>query len=297
MKRQSPLPPALAAGPFTSRQALDAGVSPKRLRGADIAHPFRGVHVATLEDLTFLERCAALLSKLPDHAFVSHISAAVVMRVPLPLRLEQSLIVHISVPAPRTAPVGRGIVGHTIIPNQHRPRLWRGVLICSPEELWCDLAEHLSLPDLVAAGDFLIHWRLPATTIDALTAAVATRVGRRGAARMRTALALLSDRSESPQESRLRVILVLAGITGFVVNHPITTSGGFQYRADIAFPEARFLLEYQGDDHRTMAAFRADMTRTSRLQADGWFVMQLNANDLDDPVELAQRIRRVLASR
>lgn len=57
------------------------------------------------------------------------------------------------------------------------------------------------------------------------------------------------------------------------------------------------IVEYQSDYHRDPERFRADMTRIARLQADGWFVMQVNADDLRDPVELVQRICRVLSRR
>ena len=39
------------------------------------------------------------------------------------------------------------------------------------------------------------------------------------------------------------------------------------------------------------------MTRRSRLEAQGWYVMEINADDLGDPVELVARIRSVLARR
>ncbi|HEU4807441.1 MAG TPA: hypothetical protein VFT01_04205 [Homoserinimonas sp.] len=73
---------------------------------------------------------------------------------------------------------------------------------------------------------------------------------------------------------------------GLVVNLPITTGGGYHYRADLAFP-------IHGDE----AQRRRDMTRRARLEADGWYVMEVNADDLRDPIELVQRIRRVLAGR
>lgn len=44
-----------------------------------------------------------------------------------------------------------------------------------------------------------------------------------------------------------------------------------------------------------MAQWRKDMTRRSRFEAKGWFVMELNADDLDDPTELVERIRMALA--
>ena len=39
------------------------------------------------------------------------------------------------------------------------------------------------------------------------------------------------------------------------------------------------------------------MTRISRREADGWVVIQVNSDDLRNPVELVDRIRRVLSAR
>ena len=130
-----------------------------------------------------------------------------------------------------------------------------------------------------------------------MTDAVAHYPGRRGRRVLRTALGLLDAASESPQESRLRVVILLGGIPGVVANLPITTSGGFHYRGDLAFPERKVIVEYQSELHNSPEAFRADMTRISRLEADGWYVMLVNKDDLDDPAELLQRIRQVLATR
>lgn len=45
MRRAAPLPPELSGRPFTVREALALGVTPKRLRSADVWAPFRGVRV------------------------------------------------------------------------------------------------------------------------------------------------------------------------------------------------------------------------------------------------------------
>ncbi len=39
------------------------------------------------------------------------------------------------------------------------------------------------------------------------------------------------------------------------------------------------------------------MTRIARLESLGWRVIQVNKDDLRDPRELAERIRRTLAGR
>ncbi len=80
-----------------------------------------------------------------------------------------------------------------------------------------------------------------------------------------------------------------------MANLPITTTDGFRYRADIAFPACTTIIEYQSGLHDSPDSFRKDMTRVSRLEADGWRVMQVNADDLRDPRELVARVRRVLA--
>lgn len=93
------------------------------------------------------------------------------------------------------------------------------------------------------------------------------------------------------------MIIVQDSIPGLAVNLPITTSGGYNYRADLAFPERKVVIEYQSEYHGDEAQRRKDMTRRARLEADGWYVMEVNADDLSDPAELLQRIRLVLAQR
>lgn len=219
------------------------------------------------------------------------------MGVPLPWRLESSPLLHVGIPAPRRALTANGVIGHKLQVSDDYLRMLGDLRSCRAELVWCQLANILLLPDLVAAGDYLIHWNSPRTTKAFLREAVLRHPGRRGKPALRTALDLLNDRSESRRESHLRVILVQAQLTGLVVNLEIRTSGGWNYRGDLAFPRHKVIVEYQSEYHRDTAQFRADMTRISRLQADGWFVIQVNADDLRDPVELVQRIRRVLADR
>jgi very-short-patch-repair endonuclease len=247
--------------------------------------------------LALEELCGALQQKLPADAWFCGATAAVVMGVPLPARLERSRILHVAVAPPRRGPNGRGVRGHTFVATASDVRLWHGIRISSPERVWCELAGTLDLPDLVAAGDYLIQHRLPSTSPDKLADAVARFPGRRGIRMLQSALSLLHDRSESRQESRLRVIVVRAGFAGLEVNYPVTTSGGYNCRGDLAFPEYKVFIEYQSELHRSPEAFQRDMTRISRLEADGWYVMQVNIRDLDDPVEPVQRIRRLLALR
>jgi very-short-patch-repair endonuclease len=294
------LPHPLVSGPFRNRDAIALGISPKRLRGTDLDRSIWGVRrVPTATEVEFLERCRSFAARMPGGAFFSHITAALLLGVPLPYRLERGQLVHIGVAAPMRAPHASGIVGHRLdLPPGQLSSTW-GLLHTAPARTWCDLASLLTLHELVAAGDFLVHWRQPHTTIPELARVSRAFVGRRGMKVIRVALPLLGDRSESPPESALRVIVVQAGLPHPRINHEIVmTEDGAVVRTDLAFDAQKVLIEYQGDYHRKKKdQWRKDMTRRSRLEAQGWLVIELNANDLRDPDELVARIRMFLARR
>lgn len=296
MGARIPLPRHLQHRPFVVKSGLRAGLGRDRLRGADLHKPYHGIRSTTAAD-DLEGRCHSLQQRMPTDAFFCSATAARIMGVPLPGGLERSSLLHIGVPAPHRALTAQGIIGHKLQVTDAQMRLWRGLRISSPELAWCELASILTLPDLVAAADYLIHWELPITTESRLREAVTQHPGRRGKPALRAALDLVNNRSESRKESQLRVLLVLANIAGLVANLELTTTGGFRYRGDLAVPERRVIIEYQSDYHAGTEQFRADMTRISRLQADGWYVFQVNADDLRNPEELVRRILRVLAER
>ena len=293
MRPRISLPEALARAPFTTDAALAAGVSPNRLRGSDLQRPFHGVRVATQRPLTLEERCRALRERLPEYAWFCDTTAANLTGVPLPSHLQWERTIHVAVPHPRRAPRGSHVEGHAYRNTERRP--WHGLQVSAPDQLWIQLATTLSRSDLVAAGDYLVHHRLPHTSIQNLTIAVRAKQHGRGLANCKAALPLLSVRSESPRESHLRVLLLTSALPGLEVNMRITVTGGWRYRGDLVFPRAKMIVEYQGDHHRDPKQYRDDLTRISRLEAEGWYVMQVTTADLDYPIELVDRIRRKLA--
>jgi very-short-patch-repair endonuclease len=265
------------------------------MRGKDLIRPVRGVYLAAAGPIDFASRCQAVLRRVSPDAFLCGSSAARALAVPLPGRIERSTVVDIGVFSPSSPPEGRGIRGHCLELPTREVRELHGMRITSPEETWCSLGTLLGLTELVAAGDFLIHHEAPLTSINRLARRVEAWQGKRGVRRLRHALGFLNPRSESPKESELRVIVVEAGIRGLEANYRIRTSGGYDYRGDLAFPSRKVIVEYQSAFHETPESFRSDMTRISRLEADGWKVIQVNKDDLRNPRELASRIRRVLA--
>jgi very-short-patch-repair endonuclease len=218
------------------------------------------------------------------------------MGVPLPGKLEVESTLHVAVPHPVRAPEGRGVIGHKVRLMGDDVKTWNGLRVSSPERLWCELAPLLTLPQLVAAGDYLVHHRYPLTTIERLANAAGRFPARAASQRRREALLHLDTRSESPRESELRVLLAVAGIRGFVPNVTIRVPGA-TYRGDLVCSQKKVIIEYQSAYHFDPVQQRRDMTRMERLRAAGWYVLQVNSDDMDNPDELTERIRAVLASR
>ncbi|CAN5288929.1 hypothetical protein BH11ACT3_BH11ACT3_15600 [soil metagenome] len=94
------------------------------------------------------------------------------------------------------------------------------------------------------------------------------------------------------------MILQIGGLPMPDINHVVVrTETGTSIRTDFSYRELKFAIEYQGDYHRTREQWRKDMTRRAHLEDRGWYVLELNADDLRDPAELCRRVLGILARR
>jgi very-short-patch-repair endonuclease len=299
MHPRIPLPSRLASTAFSYREGIDAGLGHGRLRGRDLQRPFFGTRHPGRGELPLEQRCLALQSRIPDHAFFCGVTAAALFGMPLPYRPSEATDLHVGAPAPTRALHAEGIRGHKLGIRPEEVQVSGGLRITTPARTWCDLAPALTLPELVSAGDFLLRRASPLARKEQLAECVRHHPGRRGRPALRLALDLVDERAESPAESVLRLILISAGFTGVVPNHVVRDRGGrFLARVDLAFPEQRVAIEYEGDYHRTQRdRWRTDMIRIRRLEAAGWRVLRVNADDLRDPTHLLLELAATLARR
>jgi hypothetical protein len=133
----------------------------------------------------------------------------------------------------------------------------------------------------------------------ALEAAVAAHPGRRWRSKLRRALELLDDHSESPKESELRVIVVTHGPPTPAANVELfDEQGRFVARVDLLFEDYRETLEYLGDGHRTdVRQWRKDQTRRADVESLGYHQTDVVADDLENVTALVRRIARNLRRR
>ncbi len=119
-----------------------------------------------------------------------------------------------------------------------------------------------------------------------------------GSRRVRDALSRAREGVESPKETETRLLIVADGLPEPVVQHEIHENGLFIARSDMAYPELKIAIEYEGDGHRTSRdQWRRDIQRQRELEDHGWIVIRVTQLDLDDARPLLDRIRRAMASR
>jgi len=301
---RKPLPSALGPA-FTRATAAAEGVGAGRLRGPDIGHPFRGVATRGAP-VSIANRCEALSTKLTGRWWFSHLTAAVLYRIPLPPRFERvDRPLDVSVRAPRTPPNGVGYLGHTISEGKTQVLESPPFRVIGPADTWCQLSTVLTRGDLVAAGDYLLSGnpfddpRVPLCSLCDLRAAASRFRGRRGAKKVTWALGRVRAGVDSRPESLLRLMLVAAGLPEPLIADPTPVDGGrLVLHPDLKLRNWGVVFEYEGDGHRDRDRWLGDIDRYSLLRAAGWEVIQVTANDVfRDRPKFLRRVFEVLERR
>jgi hypothetical protein len=247
------------------------GVTRWHLRTPAYRRVFHDVYVDRALELTPVLLAQAALLLAPD-AVVSHHSAA---------RLWGGIVpedggVHLACPGKR--PQVDGIRAHRGGRRKAVTR-WRGLPVTTPVQTFLDLANQLDLVDLVVLGDSLV--RRKRVTVDLLVDTAAAFRGS-GARLARRAAGLVRADVDSPMETRLRLLVVLAGLPEPVVNHIVRwPDGRVRYRFDLAYPDARLAVEYDGWQHvGSETQWHTDLGRREWLDSNGWRIVVIIAKDL-----------------
>ncbi|OZM77389.1 hypothetical protein [Pseudonocardia sp. MH-G8] len=145
----------------------------------------------------------------------------------------------------------------------------QGVRVTSPMRTAYDLARRGGLVERVVAVDRLanVHHFFP----DVLLHFAPHNPGARGNRDIAQVLAHADRRSGSPAETRLRMLIVLAGLPRPEVQWVVQDErDGTAVWLDLAWPEQMFAVEYEGADHTTPDRVLRDVGRYTRLVDDGW---------------------------
>ena len=221
--------------------------------------PTRAVFMSHSDAGDLHATCEAIQLALSDDAVFSHLTAAALRDWRMPALPSVPIVAATSAEAPHHN--RRGVyVRRTDVAPGHR-QVVGGIRVASPEWTIVELAEDLSLIDLVAVIDGVVH--CGETTIDRLLGSIVP--GRRGAKKLRHALPLVDPRSESWWESVLRLAHQLARIPIESQVEVRDERGGFVARTDLHIVGTLRHPEYDGGEHRSVQRHRKDLRRDKAL--------------------------------
>jgi very-short-patch-repair endonuclease len=279
---------------FLGSQAVESAVlTPTQLRSSAWMRLGRDVYADSRLERDHELACRAAALALPAGIAFAGPSAAVLLGVAFGAKF--------------TDPV------HVIVPDTVRLGGRRDVRVHRVDLLPGDLEDTGNLPRTSAVRTVwdLASWFDPVASVpiidnllrlgmverNAIGRYIMQRPGERGSVRAAQALELADDRAESPQESRLRVRLVQSDLPAPVPQFAIQI-GRLTVHPDLAWPEFKVAVEYDGLWHADTDQFHRDRRRLNLLMGAGWIVLHVTSERLrrDFPGVLKE-IRAALASR
>ncbi|MGQ5264312.1 hypothetical protein ACTWLT_26550 [Micromonospora sp. ZYX-F-536] len=288
-------PPQLRGRIFRGSVAVSRGLLTRNdLRSSAWRPLFRDVYADTRVRVTHRIRCAAVGRWLiPPGAAIAGRAAAALFGCATPGQSEP-----LDVLVPRETRIGptAGLRVHHGEIDPGDTVDWAGVTVTSPARTCWDLARWLQVVEAVVVIDALLSSRL--TDVPTLREYALSRVGRRGWRSLLRAIDLADAGAESPQESRTRVRLVLAGLPRPQTQWIVTDQGRFVARLDLAWPQFKVAVEYDGLWHDDPEQFHRDRRRLNRLLGGEWIVLHATAKRLREDFDgFLAEVRAALRAR
>jgi hypothetical protein len=163
----------------------------------------------------------------------------------------------------------------------------------SVEELTV-VADHLlriPRPDFEARSE-------PFATTDDLADMLDRHKGTPGIRKARLALEQARVGADSAPETRLRLALEYAGLPEPQLNVPTELSVGVVRQPDLAYPEHRVAVEYEGEGHSEAAQIVRDIAREEDFARAGWLPVRISKRHMQNDARAAvAKVRAALLSR
>lgn len=230
--------------PFRASTAIAEGrLTHSMLHGPAWRNLLPDVYVHAEAPLDHRLWCDAVALRLPEGAAIAGLSAACLWGVDL---LPPDAPVEVAMPPDRRIrPHPRITVIRSPLPVDDVVG-FGGVSVTTPVRTAFDLGRRPPRVDAVVAVDALPHSRLVRLAVLEAYAREHTRWP--GGPLLREVCALAEPLTESRMETRLRLVIVDGGLPRPVAQHDIVGARGrVMARSDLAYPDAKVAIEYEGD--------------------------------------------------
>lgn len=289
MTRTPYVPPELTRKPFTLSEARTAGLSLSSLRGQAwrrLGTELYCWHGLTADPLLVLSAWRDLLP--PDSVFVAGTAAWI-----LGLDFDPTNPVAIAVTPSSSLRSRTGLAVHRWAIQPSEAVIVRELRTTTLLRTLLDICTRWTGLEALVAIDMAINLGL--THSAALTRYANLVVGRPGAGRFRS-LVKLAGAAESPMETRLRWLLIQAGLPVPEIQVDLHDNDRqFLGRADLYYPTRRVVIEYDGGNHRERLV--EDNRRQNLLINAGFHLLRFTAADIHGrPDVVAAQVRGALGA-
>ncbi len=183
-----------------------------------------------------------------------------------------------------------GIIAHSYVLTAREVRVVNGIRATTPERTAFDIGRMLTQDQAVPVLDALAN----ATNlkIDDVVSLADEKPGMRGVRQLRSTIELVDGGAESPQESRLRLLLLRAGLPPPETQIEFTDEFGVaRIRVDMGWRQWKVSVDYDGVHHWSDRSQRSwDIDRIATLETLGWVVVRVSAELLSRPHVIVGRV-------
>ena len=261
------------------------------MRRRDFVQLVKGVWIdRSARDHLSLIRAALLVH--PDDAYACRQSAAIVLGLPVP----DCPFAHVTVAKQEDRHYRAQIKPH-VTQRPRRVIVVDGIRTTDPIATFIDCAGSLALVDLVVLGDAMVKkYKIDpdelrracrnSTDYYAGLARIAAYYVRKGV--------------DSPMETRLRMLIVLAGLPEPEVNFISRwEDGSWRRRYDLCYLAIKLIVEYEGRQHaEDPEQWLSDIDRREEFDDEGFRILLVTAEGIfNDPERTLRRVRRQLILR
>lgn len=307
MKTPQPLPDPVARAPFTFQEALDAGVSYRRLRHRGLVSPGRGIRIPCgAEPAPGIASLVRPFTRITEFTSASHATAFRLWEMPGFLPGSDAPGIHLSRPDSMSIPRRTGVIGHVgqFFPDELTSI--GGLLVTTRTRTWLDVSRLMTVDELTVVADHLI--RVPRPNLEGrsdphasiadLAEMLDRHKGTPGIRKARLALEQARVGSDSAPETRLRLALTRAGLPEPEVNPRTELLDGVVRQPDLAYPEFQVAVEYEGDGHSEAGQVVRDIAREEDFARAGWTLVRLSRRHMaNDARSAVSKIRSALLTR
>lgn len=241
---------------FLLRDASHRGLTREQLRSVGWQRLSRGLYGPHQDQRTTIETARALSEVLPRDSGFGHLTSADLRGWWSPNRLGPHVCLATTTSGVHVQRRGLYVRRSPFAEYDEID----GVRVVSAPQTLLELARDLHVVDLVPLVDCALREGADA---DAILAAARPRV--QGARRLRLAVSLADERSESWWESVLRLLHVLPGLGPVEAQKAIWEGGLFIARADLHLVGTRRFPEADGGRHREKERHDEDLRREKRM--------------------------------